>query len=282
MSIAIALTLALAAAPAPAAGFSAADLDAAAQPGKESVEQHTSEIVAETESLRLAIAYDSAAGIGARAEAEQEALSVAFGTGDARGDMRSRWFMAGAITQPARGDFSLLYNPLARGWLALAWVRTATGWRIAGAELKSAGEAKWPENDEPYRKLLAADYVAMRATPPQHDGALVGAEADKWLAGLNFWLRNAEYRAASDATRGLIASGKTAKVGGGALELLPERARAAFAPIGAIGRKDGGAVVIFGSPLQPHLLVTADFDSAAKPRLERLNLINLDNAGARQ
>ncbi len=273
----IALSLALLAAPAFAGGFSAADLAKAAA----TAETAPGELRRETEALRLAIAYDSAAGIGTRAEAEQEALSIAFGTGDARGDARAQWFMAGAIAQPARGDFSLLYNPLARGWLALAWVRTANGWRVAAAELKSAGEASWPTSDEPYRKLLAADYAAMRATPPQRDGALVGVEADKWLAGLAFWLRKAEFRAASDATRALIAEGKTAKLGSTALDLLPTPARAAFAPVAAIGRKDGGAMVVFGSPLQPHLLVTADYDSAARPRLERLNLINLDNAGAR-
>lgn len=273
----IVLSLTLLAAPALAGGFSAADLAKAAA----ITETAPAELQRETEALRLAIAYNSAAGIGARAEAEQEALSVAFGTGDARADTRAQWFMAGAIAQPAHGDFSLLYNPLARGWLALAWVRTARGWRVAAAELKSAGEASWPESNEPYRKLLAADYAAMRAMPPQRDGVLVGTETDKWLAGLSFWLRKAEFRAASDTTRGLIAEGKTAEVGGRALDMLPTRARAAFAPVAAIGRKDGGAVVIFGSPLQPHLLVTADYDNAARPRLERLNLINLENAGVR-
>ena len=270
------IVFAVASTPALGSGFTATDLAKAA----ESIDAVTGKLQRETEALRLAIAYDSTAGIGARAEAEQEALSMAFRTGGARNDLRAQWFMAGAIAQPARGDFSLLYNPLARGWLALAWVRTATGWRIAAAELKSAGEATWPTSDAPYRKLLAADYAATRAAPPQRDGAEVGAETDKWLAGLSSWLRKAEFRAASEAALGLIVAGKTAAVGGGALDLLPTRARAVFAPIGAIGRKDGGAVVIFGSPLQPHLLVTADFDSAARPRLERLNLVNLDNAGA--
>lgn len=270
------LPLILTAGMAQAAGFTSADLEAAAQ----TTSNMRAEISAETERLRLAFAYDPARGLQMRSEEERIVLLGALRTGEGAGDLRVKWFMAGAIAQPSRGATTVLYNPLARGALALDWVKTDEGWRVAHAWLSSSGPAQWPAQQVAWRKAFAEDYAAARIFPGDAGSDFVDFESDRWLGSLAQWSRLRAHMKAAEAARALIADGKTAKVGGGNIDLIPERARKTYAPIGAIARNDGGAAVIFGSAVMPHLLIAADFAGSADARLEKLSLINLANVGA--
>lgn len=238
----------------------------------------------ETERLRLAIAYDPAAGIALRAPAEQDVLIGALATGEGGADLRVKWFMAGAIQQPASGATTRLYNPLARGWLSLDWTQAADGaWRIRSARIDSSGPVVWVgAADRPYLAGLVADYVSAHARPGAAPGDLAGMEADRWITGLAEFMHDPARADAAGRARGLIAAGHTARLGGGAIDMMPERARATYAPIAGFERAEGGRSLLFGSPLYPHILIAADFDGGERPALSRITLVNLDNAGRGQ
>lgn len=237
-------------------------------------------VAAETERLRLTIAYDVAAGIALRTPAEQDALIAALGTGEGDGDLRARWFMVGAIQQPGAGTRTYLYHPLARGWLLLNWAQEPDGaWRIRSARLDSSGLVGWMGGEQPYLAGLVADYAATRADPGSQPGDIAGMEADRWITGLAEFMHEPMRRAAADEARELIARGRTARLGGGAIDMMPQRVRASYAPVAGFERAEGGRSLIFGSPLFPHILIAADFDDGARPALSRLTLVNLDNAG---
>ncbi|MBX9662256.1 hypothetical protein [Novosphingobium sp.] len=255
-------------------GFSSTDLDAAAR----AADPSAPEIARETEALRRALALNPAAALGQRGRGERQLLADALGTGDGPGDLRARWFAGGAILQTIAGGEALLYNPLARGWLALAWRKEAGGWRIVDAEVRAAAPGGWTDSAKPYRQALAQDYAATRRIVPVANGGLAGQATDRWLAGLSAWLRQPGAQDATDAVRQRILAGATARLGSPTLDLLPARVRATFWPTGAIGRADGGATVLFGSALQPHIIVSADFANGARPSLQKLSLINLDHA----
>lgn len=261
-----------------ATGFTSADIKAAA----EATSNIRAEIAGETERLRLAIAFDPARGLASRGEEERAVLLGALPTGEGAGDLRVKWFMAGAIAQPSRGATTVLYNPLARGSLALDWTKTAEGWRVAHAWLSSAGPAQWPAREIAWRKAFAEDYATSRAFPGDAGSDFVPYESDRWLGSLAQWFKTPGHVKAAEAARGMILAGKTAKVGGGNIDLIPQRARRTYAPIAAIARKDGGAAVIFGSAVTPQLLIAADFADGAEARLEKLSLINLGNVGVVQ
>ncbi len=236
---------------------------------------------AETERLRLAIAVDVAAGIAMRAPAEQDALILALATGAGDGDLRARWFMAGAVQQPGSGTRTLLYNPLARGWLALDWARVDGQWRVASARLTSSGLVGWMGAEgRPWLAGLVADYAGARGQIGAQPGDLAGMEAARWITGLAEYMHAPERRAAAEQAKALIARGHTARLGGGAIDMMPARARATYAPIAGFERAEGGRSLLFGSPLYPQILIAADFDGAARPALRRITLVNLDNAGA--
>lgn len=237
---------------------------------------------AATEQLRLALAYDVAAGIALRTPPEQDALILALATGEGAGDLRARWFMAGAIQQPGSGARTYLYNPLARGWLVLNWAQEGAAWRIASARLVSSGMVGWMGGNRPYLAGLVADYAATHAQPGAEPGDLAGMEADRWITGLAEFMHDPARLAAANEAKGLIARGRTARLGGGAIDMMPERARASYAPIAGFERAEGGRSLLFGSPLYPQILIAADFDGAARPALTRITLVNLDNAGRGQ
>jgi hypothetical protein len=233
---------------------------------------------AETERLRLAIAYDVAAGIALRAPAEQDALIRALATGEGDGDLRARWFMAGAIQQPAERRRTLLFNPLAHGWLVLDWAQGADGiWQVGSARLVSSGLVSWMGGERPYLASLVADYAATRGQPGAEPGDVAGMEAGRWITGLAEFLHEPGRREAAEQARGLIARGRTGRLGGGAIDMMPARARASYAPIAGFERAEGGRSLLFGSPLYPHILIAADYDDAARPALRRLTLVNLHN-----
>lgn len=249
----------------------------AAAPGAPSTEQRA--LATETDRLRLAIAYDVAAGIALRAPAEQDALIAALGTGEGDGDLRARWFMAGAIQQPGSGTVTLLYHPLARGWLVLGWAQDANGaWQIASAQLASSGLVDWMGGERPYLTGLVADYAAARGKPGTEPGDLAGMEAGRWITGLAEFMHDPARRAVAEKAKSLIAHGRSARLGGGAIDMMPERARKSYAPIAGFERAEGGHSLLFGSALYPHILIAADFDDAARPALSRITLVNLDNA----
>lgn len=251
----------------------------AVAPGAPSAEERA--LAAETERLRLAIAYDVAAGIALRAPAEQDALIAALATGEGDGDLRARWFMAGAIQQRGAGRRTFLYNPLAHGWLMLDWAQAAGGgWRIAAAELKSSGLIAWMGGDRPYLAGLVTDYTATHGRPGGQPGDLAGMEAGRWITGLADFMHEPGRRDSAEEAKRLIARGHTARFGGGAIDLMPERARGTYAPIAGFQRAEGGRSLLFGSPLYPQILIAADFDGAERPALARLTLVNLDNAGS--
>ncbi|MFT4027221.1 MAG: hypothetical protein QM676_10525 [Novosphingobium sp.] len=254
-------------------GFSAADLAGAAQ----TADARQAELVREADRLRLAVAYDTAAGLGSRAENERSALLAALPTGEGLGDQRVKWFMAGAIAQPSRGSTTILYNPLARGTLALDWAKGADGWQVTHAWLSSSGPAMWPAQRVPWRKAFVDDYAWSRAFGGDEGRDWVAFESDRWLGGLARWVKAPANHRALTAAGKLIAAGRTARAGGGNIDLIPERARKTYAPLGALPRSDGGTAVLFGSAVTPHLMIAADFASDA--RLEKLSLINLGNAG---
>ena len=267
-----ALPLLLLAGTARASGFTTGDLETAAQ----AADTRQVELARETDALRLAIAYDPSLGIAARAPGEQDALLAALPTGEGQGDLRVKWFMAGAVAQPSRGATTVLYNPLARGTLTLAWTKGAEGWQVAGAWLTSAGPATWPAIQAPWRKAFVDDYRVSRAAVVEPGLEWMPFEADRWLGGLGVWARDPAKARALETARKLIAVGRTVRAEGGNIDLLSERARAAYAPIGAMARADGGEAVIFGSPAVPTMLIAGDFSSAGS--LEKLSLINLANA----
>jgi hypothetical protein len=276
----IALALLLAAATPGTNGFTSADLQAAARAGRAPGEARQERaLAAETERLRLAIAYDAAAGIALRTPAEQDALIAALAPGEGGGDQRARWFMAGAVQQQGSGTRTLLYNPLARGWLALNWAPGPDGtWRIASARLASSGLVDWVARPGPYLAGLVTDYAATRARLGNQPGDLAGMEADRWITGLAVWLHEPARREAAERARDLIVQGRTARFGGGAIDMIPARARRTYAPVAGFERAEGGRSLLFGSPLYPQILIAADYDDAARPALTRLTLVNLDNA----
>lgn len=255
----------------PKRGFDASDLAAAAG----ITDTRRDELTRETERLRLAMAYDTALGLSTRSEAERAALLAALPTGEGAGDLRVQWFMAGAIAQPSKGLTTILYHPLARGTLAIDWMKDGDDWRITHAWLSSSGPAQWPAIEGPWRKAFAEDYAKARAWQGDEGRDWAGFESDRWLAGLAEALRDPARRKGIDATQALIRHGQAAKAGGGAIDLMPERVRATYSPIAAIGRKDGGGVVLFGSPLVPEILITADFAPGTKPIPKQLTIVNL-------
>lgn len=252
-------------------GFGASDLEAAAT----RADARTVELARETERLRLAMAYDTALGLSTRSEAERTELLSVLPTGQGAGDLRVQWFMAGAIAQPSKGTTTILYHPLARGTLALAWAKDGDTWRIAHAWLSSSGPAQWPAIEGPWRKSFVEDYAKARAWASDEGAAWVATESDRWLAGLATALRDPARRKGIDAAQALIRDGRTGTIGGGAIDLMPRLVRAAYAPIAAIGRKDGGSAVIFGSPLLPRILITADFEAGLTTAPKQLTIVNL-------
>ncbi|MBK7249620.1 MAG: hypothetical protein IPI06_01565 [Gammaproteobacteria bacterium] len=258
---------------APANGFTPADLAAAAA----QVDTRTAELATETEALRLALAYDLALGVSTRTPGERDVLLAALPTGKGVGDLRTRWFVAGAIPQPSDGSTTVLYNPLARGTLVLDWEKSDDGWRVAYARLNSAGPAQWLAQEGPWRKAIVEDYANTRSFTGDAGRSWITYECDRWMGSLASWLKTPSHAAAAANARELIAAGRTSEIGGGNIDLLPERARRTYAPVGAIPRTDGGAAVIFGSPLLPQMLIAADYGAHAA--LEKLSLVNLGNAG---
>ncbi len=277
------LLLSLAVTPAIAATFTAADLANAAQSANESRAAVQARLIDATEQLRLAFALDPAAALAAASPAEAEALKIALALGDAAGVLRARWFMAGAITEVARGSFrTTLYHPLARGLLTLDWQVAGGKLSIASAAVTAAGAGDWMAKEGSYLGNLVADYAAMRNAPLDGPGAYAGIEADKWLTGAAVVLHDPARRKAADAARKLIIDGNTAKVGGGAIDNIPARARATWWPVAGFARPGNEASLIYGSALYPHLLIAADFGSDAAPALKRLTLVNLQNSGETQ
>lgn len=256
-------------------GFSAADLGIAAQ--QVGSDREAVELDAEAERLRVAMSLDPAAAIGMRTEQERMVLAAAFETDQPRGEARARWFMATAIGQGGLGSTTAFYNPLARGWVLLGWQQVEGQWRVKSAQFHSAGSPKWTQASGPYLAAYVSDYASARKSLGTEPAGLAAAVADGWMTGMAAWLANPAQKAATARAAKLIASGDAAALGGQAIALLPARVRATFVPVAALMRSDGGSVLLV-SPLMPQLCVAADFDSAQKPELKQLTLVNLDQA----
>jgi hypothetical protein len=279
----IALLLSLAATPALLMAFTPADLANAAKTATENRADVKARLVDATEELRLAFAADPVAALAAATPAEADVLKTALAMGDSAGNLRARWFMAGAIVNVLRGSFqAALYNPLARGWLMLDWQVVDGKLRVGDAIMTAAGPADWTRKEGPYLGNLVADYAAMRGGPADQLGPYAGLEADRWLTGAAVVLHDPARRKSADSARKLIVDGTTANVGGGVIDLLPAQARATWWPIAGFERPGNEASLIYGSALYPHLLIAADFGSSADAPLERLTLVNLENAGEAQ
>jgi hypothetical protein len=253
-------------------GFSPADLQQAAK--LTATDATAAQIARETEQLRLAIAFDPAAAIGMRSDAERPLLAAALGTGPGRGDAHARWFMAGAITQSVTPSTVTLYNPLARGWLTIGWRISASKPVVTSAQATSSGPVTWTENSGAYLAAFADDYAATRIATGTQPASIAVSEIDHWLTDLADWARPGLQQAA-EAARQLIIEGRTARAGGGTADLLPANIRASFIPVAAFKRADGGRSLLFSSPLIPAMTIAADFDGAEAPTLKRLTFLNL-------
>lgn len=262
-----------------ARGFTADELTAVAKGPAIAGPDLQRQLSEETERLRLGIAYDPIIGIGTREKGEQLALIGALGTGEGIGDARVRWFMAGAIQQPGMAPTTALYNPLARGWLLLHWEKSGDAWRIKSAYLGSLGASDWTAAAGPYLAALVSDYVIARNRLGGLPARQSGIEADKWIAGLAAAMHDSAIHAHIEEARKVIADGRTKRLGGSAIDLMPARSRKTFWPVAAFKRADGGQSAIFGSAVFPQILIAADFTAGATPALKRLTLVNLDNAG---
>ncbi|KAF0113449.1 MAG: hypothetical protein FD163_1765 [Hyphomonadaceae bacterium] len=270
--------------PAATGGFTAGDLATAAQSLPNADLQQARILMEETESLRLAIAYDAGAGVGIRGPIEQILLADALGMSDAATDLRAKWFMAGAIAQTPIGTNTMLYNPLARGTLVLGWSKSPEGnWQVASANLLSNPPSQWQqEAEKPYLAALVADYATNIATIGTQSGGYAAMEANRYIAGMAVWLRDPSHRQVTTEVREIIVAGRAANYGANAIDMMPTNARATYWPIATFERSEGGHSLIYGSALYPQILIAADFDASARPKLARLTLVNLGNAGAAQ
>ena len=258
-------------------GFTAADLASAADAGDDAARTRSG-LFSVSEAMRLAIAADPASALASapREDAERlrAALSLDASQGASLSVVRARWFMAGAIVSAyPNARRTVFYNPLARGWLVVSWTVRDGVLAIADAQLTSAGPTPWLQTDGPYLAGLVEDVRENGSLPGSAAGEFAGAEADRWITGVAMQMRDPAQRTALDRARRTIAEGRTARFGGGAIDLLPAEARATFGPVAGFDRPGGRRSAIFGSPLYPNLLIAADFD--ARARLTRLTLINL-------
>lgn len=277
MKFALPLIAALAAPlPAFAQGFNAADLKQAALSAEAASTTARLALLTQGEDLRLALVTDVAAALAVASPDEASRLRQALALGDASGDIRARWFMAGAIASadPAAQTTSF-YNPLARGWLVLTWQEKDGAIAIADARLVSATPSDWASKPGSYLGNLVADYRATSAVIGDGPGEQAGFEADRFITGVALWLRDPVKRAAMEAARKRIAAGKTGKQGGDVIDQMPAEARASFGPIAALQRAGGGGSVLFGSALMPKLLIAADLGDGAAPVADRFTLVNL-------
>ena len=258
-------------------GFSAADLASAADAGDDSASTRSG-LFSVSEQLRLAIAADPAGALASAPREDAERLRAALSLDPSQGaslsEVRVRWFMAGAIVSAyPNSRRSVFYNPLARGWLVVSWTVRDGALAIADAQLTSAGPTPWMQTTGPWLAGLVEDVRENGSLPGSSAGGFAGAEADRWITGVAMQMRDPAQRRALDQTRRTIADGRTARFSGGAIDLLPARARSTFGPVAGFDRPGGRRSAIFGSPLYPNLLIAADFD--ARARLTRLTLVNL-------
>jgi hypothetical protein len=273
--------LVLLASPALATGFGAVDLADAANSGAVADGMIRTRLDQAAESLRLALALDPAQALAAATPEEAALLKAALGIDGPSGNLRARWFMAGAIGRSYPGaQATAFYNPLARGWLIVRWEPRDGSWVIRQALVASAGPAEWIEKPGPYLANFVADYRATEPNLGDRSSTDAGIEAGRWISGVALWLRDPANAKEAAATHALIVSGHTAKLGGGAIDTMPARARATFWPVAGFTREGGVGSLIYGSALYPQLLIAADFERDATPRLARLTLVNLNNAGA--
>jgi hypothetical protein len=271
------LPLLLLTSPALAQGFSEADLKASAAANTLQTLSIRKELATEVERLRLAFAYDPKLALSSRVDSERQELFTALGLGEGIADARVRWFMAGAIQQPGYGTTTALFNPLARGWLLLTWKEMPEGWVVHSAWMASSGPADWMSAGGPSLPALLADYADARLRLGQRPAREVGEIIDRWIGKLALSTRDTERNAGFEATRKLIVGGKTARLGGNLVDLLPERARATFWPTASIDREGEAHTVLFGSAVLPSLVIAADFDEGSK--LTRVSLIDFENGG---
>lgn len=272
------IAFALGAAPVHAQGFSSADLTAAAQqPNASQAETLAHELSALTERLRLSFAYDPLAAMDDRAESERRQLFEVFAPGPGIADARVRWFMSGAIPQQSLGTTTALYNPLARGWILLHWQKTEDSWLLDSAWIGSSGPATWTAETGPYLAALVSDYNQARKRLGSDPAGAVGEMMDRWIGGLAVAMHNPAMRKSVDGVRNRIINGKS---GSNTIDLMPVRARQTYWPIAAFTRPEEKQTIIFGSALIPQMLIFADF--SAKASIDRLTLVNLDNAGGQK
>ena len=268
--------------PAIAGGFNGRDLANAAQksvksqPGQDAVEARNA-----TEVLRLQLTYNPQATIQALPDDLRQKVISAFGETGAKRQYQIGWLMSGAIAKPGKAAYQTrLYNPLAQVWIDLSWAKDGEGLKLSAIETSIAKVDDWSSQTGPYLMALGHAYAAAvnNGLSDASVGDALFTVSDKWIQGLADWVLSPAKSGAVKSLQGLISAGECQKYGvdGTVIDSLPAAVRASFAPITGFHTKSGGAVLL-SSPLYPQIIVAADFDNAAKPKLKNITLLNLGN-----
>ena len=284
-----------------ARGFSTRDMESAARTTIDPDLAEAREKRAEADTLRAAFVLDPTAAAAVLSEDERVVLDTAFGPPTQLRDAELRWFMRSASVRvtPGSKGMSGLYNPIADVWLLLDWSRVGGSWRlieaalVPGAELRPEPEsASWRDAPGLYtvalanaKALAAARFDQLPEVTANKDlfAALAARRRtlqrrsferiDAMLGSVGTWIRDPAHSWA--ALRREVVEGKAAPTMSSLP--LPIVVRASLTPAAAIMRPDGASLLLV-SPLDPDIVVTADFADTSSTGRATLGLINLGNA----
>ena len=267
--------------PAIATGFNGNDLAKAAQDGAQAKNNDAVLALNATEVFRLQMAYNPKATIEALPETIKQKLAIIFGEFNNKRQYQTAWFMAGAIAKTGESATQTrLYSPLAQIWLDIDWVNDGETMKIANIGAANSIIDDWTQKNGSRLLAFANSYsLALQTNSRQNaQSDALFAIADKWIQGLADWVLSPTKAGAVEDAQSAIANGNCVKYGadGNTIDSLPREVRASFAPITGFHNNAGGAV-LFGTPLYPQIIVAADFDAAARPKLKNLTLLNLGN-----
>lgn len=276
-----ALSVILAASPALSTGFTGQDLAKAAQEAAGAINNEQVEAFNATEVFRLQMAYNPNATFDNLPETIKQKLTNALGELNNKRAYQTAWFMAGAITKAGeKANQTRLYNPLAQIWLDIDWVNNGETLQIGDVSSANSVVDDWSAKNGSYLLAFANSYwgaVQINSREVAQSNALF-AIADKWIQGLADWALSPTKAFSVENAQKAILNGDCAKFGadGAIIDTLPREVRASFSPLTGFQNNSGGAV-LFGTPLYPQIIIAADFDSASRPKLKNLTLLNLAN-----